>query len=169
METTPSTLKAAPPTKKEVPGKLTEIFNSFNVAPDPKITAGNALVVEDDYKSAQLIRILLESQGFKVLHAPTAEAAFILAAENVLSVITLDIMLPNMNGWEFLVRLQRVPELARVPIVVISCVADPAHGFALGAAAILQKPLRRQLFQDTFIGLGLFPAPEEKDALKPSW
>ena len=61
-----------------------------------------ALVVEDDLKSAELIRVQLEAEGFEVLHAASAEAGFILAQQQPLSLITLDIMLPAMDGWEFL-------------------------------------------------------------------
>ena len=82
----------------------------------------------------------------------------VLASEHELSLITLDIMLPNMDGWEFLVRLKRVPEIASVPLVVISSVADREKGLELGAAAVLLKPMRRKEFQDTFIALGVFPA-----------
>ena len=66
-----------------------------------------ALVVEDDFKSADLIRVQLEAEGFTVLHAATAEAALVLAAQQPLSLITLDIMLPNMDGWEFLGRIKQ--------------------------------------------------------------
>ena len=61
-----------------------------------------ALVVEDDLKSADLIRVQLEAEGFAVLHAASAEGALVLAAQQPLSLITLDIMLPDMDGWEFL-------------------------------------------------------------------
>ena len=67
-----------------------------------------ALVVEDDLKSAELIRVQLEAEGFTVLHAASAEAALLLAVQQPLSLITLDIMLPNMDGWEFLSRLKQV-------------------------------------------------------------
>jgi CheY-like chemotaxis protein len=70
-------------------------------------TARTALVVEDDFKSAELIRVQLEAEGFKVLHADSAEAALVLAIQQPLSLITLDIMLPNMDGWEFLGRSSR--------------------------------------------------------------
>ena len=75
--------------------------------------ARTALVVEDDFKSAELIRVQLEAEGFKVLHAASAEAALVLAVQQPLSLITLDIMLPNMDGWEFLSRLKQVPDAAR--------------------------------------------------------
>jgi PAS domain S-box-containing protein len=116
-----------------------------------------ALVVEDDTKSADLIRVQLEAEGFKVLHAGTAEAALTLAAEQSLSLITLDIMLPDMDGWEFLSRIKQVPALARIPVVIISIVADHNKGFALGASAIMQKPISRQELYESLVELGLFP------------
>ena len=72
-------------------------------------------MVEDDFKSAELIRVQLEAEGFKVLHAASAEAALVLAVQQPLSLITLDIMLPNMDGWEFLSRLKQVPDAAAHP------------------------------------------------------
>ena len=114
-------------------------------------------MVEDDFKSADLIRVQLEAEGFTVLHASSAEAALVLAAQQPLSLITLDIMLPHMDGWEFIERLKQVPALARIPIVIISIVADRNKGFALGAAAVMQKPISRQELYESLLDLGLFP------------
>jgi PAS domain S-box-containing protein len=116
-----------------------------------------ALVVEDDFKAAELIRLQLEAEGFTVLHAASAEAAMALAIQQPLSLITLDIMLPNMDGWELLERIKRVPALTRIPVVIISIVADKNKGFALGAAAIMQKPISRQELYETLVDIGLFP------------
>ena len=119
-----------------------------------------ALVVEDDLKSADLIRLQLEAEGFVVLHAATAESALILAARQPLALITLDIMLPNMDGWEFLGRIKQTPSLKHIPVVIISIVADPEKGYALGAAGVMQKPISRQELYDALVGLGLFPLRE---------
>jgi PAS domain S-box-containing protein len=119
--------------------------------------AGTALVVEDDFRSAELIRVLLEREGFKVLHAATAQAALVLAAQQPLSLITLDILLPDGDGWELLSRLKQMPDLRRIPVVIISIVADPHKGFSLGAAAVMQKPISRQELYESLVGLGLFP------------
>ena len=119
--------------------------------------ARTALVVEDDFKSAELIRVQLEAEGFTVLHAASAEAALVLAVQQPLSLITLDIMLPNMDGWEFLSRLKQVPDLRRIPVVIISIVADRNKGFSLGAAAVMQKPISRQELYESLVDLGLFP------------
>jgi PAS domain S-box-containing protein len=116
-----------------------------------------ALIVESDFKSAELIRVQLEAEGFEVLHATSAEAALILAVQQPLALITLDIMLPNMDGWELLGRIKQVPELRRVPVVIISIAADPKKGFSLGAAAVMQKPISRPELFDALGDLGLLP------------
>jgi CheY-like chemotaxis protein len=114
-----------------------------------------ALVVEGDVKSAELIRVQLEAEGFKVLHASSAEAGLSLAEQQPLALITLDIMLPHMDGWEFLGRIKQIPTLARIPVVVISIVADRNKGFALGASAVMQKPISRRELYDALVELGM--------------
>jgi len=121
-------------------------------------SAPTALVVDDDLKAAELIRMQLEAEGFTVLHAPSAEAALVLAAQHPISLISLDIMLPAMDGWEFLRRLKETPALAEIPVVVISIAADHARGQELGAAAVLQKPISRRELYDSLASLHLFPA-----------
>ena len=116
-----------------------------------------ALMVDDDMKSAELIRAQLEAEGFTVVHALSAEDAFELAVRRPPALITLDIMLPNMDGWDFLARLKDVPELQRIPVVIISIVADPQKGFSLGAAAVMQKPISRLELYESLVDLGLVP------------
>jgi PAS domain S-box-containing protein len=135
----PAPVKAALPPLESLPGDRT------------------ALVVEDDLKAADLIRMQLEAQGFKVLHAPSAEDALVLAEKHSLSLITLDVMLPVMDGWEFLGRIKQMPLLKNVPVVIVSIVADRNKGFALGAAAVMQKPISRQELYDSLVQLGLIP------------
>jgi CheY-like chemotaxis protein len=62
-----------------------------------------------------------------------------------------------MDGWELLERIKKVPALTRIPVVIISIVADRNKGFALGAAAIMQKPISRQELYESLVELGLFP------------
>jgi PAS domain S-box-containing protein len=137
------------------------VLTSIRVPTIPIIEAPpgtrNALVVEDDFKSADLIRVQLEAEGFRVLHAASAETALALAGQQPLSLITLDIMLPNMDGWELLGQLKQVPALGRIPVVIISIVADRNKGFALGAAAVMQKPISRQELYQALVQLGLIP------------
>jgi PAS domain S-box-containing protein len=120
--------------------------------------APTALVVEDDFKAADLIRMQLEAEGFKVVHAASAEQALTLAMRQPLSLITLDItMMPNMDGWELLTRLKQVPDLQRIPVVIISIAADRDKGFSFGAAAVMQKPISRQELYRSLVDLNLFP------------
>jgi PAS domain S-box-containing protein len=116
-----------------------------------------ALVVESNYKSAELIRVQLEAEGFTVLHAATAEAAMTIAEREPLAVITLDIMMPGVDGWAFLKRLKAIPATRLVPVVIISILADRTKGFALGAAAVMQSPVSRQELSDCLVDLGLSP------------
>jgi CheY-like chemotaxis protein len=116
-----------------------------------------ALVVEDDLKSAELVRVQLEAEGFQVIHAASAEEALRMAEEQPLALITLDIMLPGMDGWEFLARIKELATLRSVPVVIISIVADEARGFALGAAAVVQKPVSRDDLYSSLVSLHLLP------------
>jgi CheY-like chemotaxis protein len=134
------------------------------VAPpiNPMATSGVALVLEDDLKTADLIRIQLEAEGFTVLHAASAEAALELAIQQPLSLITMDILLPGMDGWEFLSRLKQIPDLRSIPVVIVSMVADTNRGLSLGAAAVMQKPISRLQLYEALVGLSLFPPPAGK-------
>jgi CheY-like chemotaxis protein len=119
---------------------------------------GTALIVEDDLKAAALLRLQLEVEGFRVVHATTAEGALLIAAEEPLSLITLDINLtPNMDGWEFLIRLKQTPALQRIPVVIISIAADRNRGISLGAAAVVQKPVSRQDLYEALTDISLLP------------
>src|SRR5204862_478552 len=79
-----------------------------------------------------------------------------LAAQQPLSLITLDIALPKMDGWDFLTRIKQVPALRHVPVVIISILADFTKGFALGASAVMQKPVTRKELYESLAQLGLF-------------
>jgi CheY-like chemotaxis protein len=132
--------------------------------PSPASDVRTAMVVDDDVVSADLIRIQLEAEGFTVLHALSAESALQLAARQPLTLITLDIALPRMDGWDFLTRIKKVPALRHVPVVIISILADFTKGFALGAAAVMQKPVTRKELYGSLAQLGLF-LPSEGQTL----
>ena len=136
-----------------------EAAETVVLGPAVEALAGDryAMIVEADMKSADLIRVHLEAEGFKVVHAATAEDALVLAERNTLSLITLAIMLPQMDGWELLTRFKQIRALKHVPIVIVSIVADRNKGFALGAAAVMQKPISRQELYDSLVELGLVP------------
>jgi DNA-binding response OmpR family regulator len=124
-----------------------------------------ALVVEDDLNAAELVRVQLEAEGFAVVHATTAEAALQIAKQQTPALITLDIMLPGMDGWEFLSRIKQMEKLNAVPVVIISIIAERDRGLTLGAAAVMQKPVSRHELYMSLLRLGLL-ASTDGDPIK---
>jgi CheY-like chemotaxis protein len=117
-----------------------------------------ALVVDHDPTSAELIRVQLEAEGFSVVHATSAAIALDLATTQPFSLITMDVLMPGVDGWEFLHQIKQLEQVTRVPVVIISTAADRHKSIALGAAAVLEKPVLRQEMYDMLVELGLFPA-----------
>lgn len=123
-------------------------------------SSGNrlALVLEDNDEAATLIRLQLETEGLQVLRVGSAEAALELLATEHPCVIVLDILLPGMDGWDFLARIkQAASPWADTPVVICSIVADARRGFSLGAAQVLQKPVGREDLAAALARLGLHP------------
>jgi PAS domain S-box-containing protein len=116
-----------------------------------------ALVIDDDDMAADLVRMLLEAEGFTVLRAATAEEALLLADRQDLSLITLDVHLPGINGWEFLQRIRDSRSLSLVPVVMLSSSSDFSLTLSYGAAAVLQKPISRAQLKISLGNLGLKP------------
>ncbi|MDB5829144.1 MAG: hybrid sensor histidine kinase/response regulator [Variovorax sp.] len=116
-----------------------------------------ALVVDDNDNDADLVRLLLEAEGFTVLHAPSGEAALVMAPMQTLSLVTLDLELPGMDGWEFLLKMRESANLAHLPVVIIAGVADSNVALSRGAVAAMQKPISRADLKATLAGLGLQP------------
>jgi PAS domain S-box-containing protein len=113
------------------------------------------LVIEDDDRAADLVRLLLEAEGFAVLRASSAEAALEMAPLHDLNLITLDVHLPGMDGWEFLSLIRENRHLANIPVVVIAGDVDSKIALTGGAAAILQKPISRVQLKASLANLGL--------------
>jgi DNA-binding response OmpR family regulator len=112
-----------------------------------------ALVIEDDDRMAELIETQLHAEGFEVMRAATAEEGLVRAAKRRPQLITLDIFLPEMDGWEFMRRLRADPKLAATPVVIVTVSDDMARGLALGARRVLQKPFARDELVAALAGL----------------
>ncbi len=146
------------PLREGAPAEAVPTFAS-HAAPVTTVKR-TALVIEDNDQAADLVRLLLEAEGFHVVRAASAEEALVLAPQHTLSLITLDIQLPGIDGWEFLARVRESGNLAHVPVVIISGVADKL-GLTRGAAAVLQKPISRAQLKMSLANLGLHPAAEQ--------
>lgn len=121
-----------------------------------------ALVIEDDALAAATLRNHLESAGFRVDWAPDAVRGLEMAAQQRPDLITLDLLLPDLGGWEALARIKKSALLSSIPVVIVSIVADRKTGFALGAAKVLQKPVARKTLLDAIGELGLGGHPDRK-------
>jgi CheY-like chemotaxis protein len=107
-------------------------------------TARTVLVVDDDPRAVDLLTLYLRGAGFEVVVARDGEEALNLARQVRPAVITLDVMLPRLDGWDFLARAKAEPALAGIPVVVVSMLDERGKGFALGAAEYLVKPVSRE-------------------------
>ncbi len=99
------------------------------------------LVVDDEPDIANLIQIYLEKEGYFVIKAYDGEEALKLARKEKPDLITLDIMMEGMDGFEVLRRLKADTNTASIPVVVLSAVLDEEKGYRLGAADYLAKSI----------------------------
>jgi adenylate cyclase len=101
------------------------------------------LVIDDDATVRDLMRRVLSREGFDVVTAADGEEGLALAREVRPSVITLDVMMHEMDGWSVLQAIRADPGLADIPVVMLSIADEKQRGFALGASAYLTKPVDR--------------------------
>jgi PAS domain S-box-containing protein len=99
------------------------------------------LVVEDEADIANLIRIHLEREGYTVQIAGRGEEALRMAREIQPGLITLDILLPDMDGFTLLEQLKKDSRTAHIPVIVVSIVPEREKGLRLGAVDYLGKPI----------------------------
>ena len=99
------------------------------------------LVVEDDMEVAGLLRLLLENENRRVIVAATGEEALNLARKQRVDLISLDVRLPDMDGFDVLQLLKRDVQSAKIPVMMLSVVPDRERGLRLGAVDYLTKPL----------------------------
>jgi PAS domain S-box-containing protein len=102
------------------------------------------LVIDDEKDSRVLIAHYLEEFGCEVLTAAGGEQGLSLAREHRPDLITLDLIMPDLTGWEVLKRIKSDPELRRIPVVVVSVVAGEGRGSLLGAVDLVTKPFERE-------------------------
>jgi CheY-like chemotaxis protein len=99
------------------------------------------LVVEDDPAAAELLTRQIERAGFRTQVVRTGEQALVEARAQQPVAITLDILLPDLDGWEVLTRLKNDPATSKIPAIVVSVVDNPELGMALGALDYFVKPV----------------------------
>jgi GAF domain-containing protein/DNA-binding response OmpR family regulator len=127
-------------------------------AASPRAVADEAeepliLVVDDDPTARELVARNLERAGFAVVAARGGQEGLRLVRELRPAAVTLDIMMPDLDGWTVLAAIKGDPALAGVPVVLMSIVDDKSRGYALGAADYLIKPVDRINLVETLTGI----------------
>ncbi|MEO0560498.1 MAG: response regulator [Chloroflexota bacterium] len=110
----------------------------------PTPTNGNAkriLVVDDEGAIRQLLRQLLEAEGYTVLEAVDGVEAIKQIKQHSPDLIILDVMMPNVNGFDVAAVLKGDPDTMRIPIIILSIVEDQERGYRLGVDRYLNKPI----------------------------
>jgi len=104
---------------------------------------GRVLLVEDEQDVAELIRYNLTKEGYDVVMTANGADALRLARERQPNVVLLDIMVPQLNGWEVCRRLKKDPELSAIPVIMVTGrveEGDKVRGFEVGADDCVTKP-----------------------------
>jgi signal transduction histidine kinase/CheY-like chemotaxis protein len=103
--------------------------------------AGTVLVIDDEQAVHGLLERELAGRGYRVVHAAGGREGLRLAREARPDAITLDVIMPEFDGWAVLRELKADPELRDIPVVLVTILGDREMGYALGAADYLIKPI----------------------------
>jgi CheY-like chemotaxis protein len=129
-----------------LPAEVVERREEVPAASRDAALAGTStvLVIDDEPAVRELMQRFLGRDGFRVLTAGGGEEGLRLARELSPDAIILDVLMPGMDGWAVLSALKADPELADIPVVMLTIVDDKNLGYALGAADYLTKPIDRE-------------------------
>jgi CheY-like chemotaxis protein len=104
------------------------------------------LVIDDNADTLQLLRRYTAGTRYHLITTQEPEQASSLAERFSPRIIVLDVMMPQVDGWKMLTRLQQSPHTKRIPIVVCTILAQKEMALALGASGFMRKPITRQAF-----------------------
>jgi CheY-like chemotaxis protein len=109
----------------------------------PHAASPTVLVVDDDPRGRDLMADLLTREGFAVVTAADGAEALRRARASPPAAITLDVLMPDMDGWSVLAALKVDPQLADIPVLLFALQGDQAEGYLVGATDFITKPLDR--------------------------
>jgi PAS domain S-box-containing protein len=107
------------------------------------------LVIDDDPEACEIISRFLRKDGFNVVTADSGERGLQLAHQLNPAAITLDVMMPEMDGWSVLRALKADPKLRKIPVIMLSMIDDRTRGYSLGAVDYLTKPVDKTQLLET--------------------
>jgi CheY-like chemotaxis protein len=120
------------------------IFDTSVKMNDGAKDAPLVLVIEDTKPIGLLMEMYLHMAGFQTILANDGIAGLEMAREQQPDLITLDVMMPRMDGWQVLSRLKSDPATSAIPVIIVSVLKDRQVGFEHGASEYLPKPVVRE-------------------------
>ena len=133
-----------------------------NIQPGDRVI----LLLEDDVNFARILLDMAHKQEFKALVALTGDTALALARRFKPDAVSLDIRLPDMDGWQVLDRLKHDPDLRHIPVHIISGVEEGRQrGLKQGAVACFQKPIDQEKLSEVFANMEQFLERKVKELL----
>ena len=128
---------------KEVRSSTRDALDAAAARPAPSSAGLNSaiLVIDDEPGARDLVQRVLVKEGYRVETAASGPEGLTLARQIKPLAITLDVMMPGMDGWAVLTMLKADPATADIPVIMVTVVDDKNLGFALGAADYLIKPI----------------------------
>jgi len=130
----------------DLPAEVAEAAAGAAAAPSTKPSPAKmklVLVIDDDQDSAEILQRNLSKSGYEVVVAHSGPAGIEIARKMKPAAITLDVMMPGMDGWSVLTALKSDPETSGIPVILVTMLQDRQLGFTLGAAEFLTKPVNQ--------------------------
>ena len=123
------------------PGVLPHSEETASMTAQVSDGAPTVLVIDDDPTVHDLVQRFLNKEGLKMIAARSGDEGIRLAKEMHPAVITLDVLMPGMDGWAVLTELKADPALSEIPVIMVTIMDEKQMGYALGAADYLTKPI----------------------------
>jgi PAS domain S-box-containing protein len=134
-----------------LPLRPADAWNAVEAAPrdvsGPE-QAATILLIDDDPQVHDVLGQMLSREGYRVEHATSGPDALTMVQKVRPAAILLDIMMPQVDGWTVLSALKRDPDLAGIPVIIVSMLDERPLGLSLGAAEFLTKPIDRSRLVD---------------------
>lgn len=112
-------------------------------SPAPLVASPDVLIVDDDPVVRDTTERFLTREGFSVVTADGGKEGLRLARELRPAAITLDVLMPDLDGWTVLAALKGDPALSDIPVILVTIMDEKNRGYALGAAEFMVKPVDR--------------------------
>lgn len=128
-------------TKMDHPSSRLKTANTTTTSENSPITGPLVLIIDDNHSDSAHLSATLHKSGYRAIAATSGKEGLDLAKKTKPDLICLDLFMPDIDGWEILIKLKSIPETTTIPVVITSISSDAVTGWALGAAGFLTKPI----------------------------